>query len=119
MAPISLPCVMGAEVCKFKTTELEYEHANEQLGTHMRFAHGGGNEGSHVDRNKPEKFPRPSLEADSTSEAWEDFMVTWAQYKEEYNLTGKALIRQLHACCSIDLKTSLSRLTCGKQFEQT
>ena len=24
----------------------------------------------------------------------------------------------LHACCSTDLKTRLSRLTCGKQFEQ-
>ena len=45
-------------------------------------------------------------------------MATWAQYKEEYNLSGKGLIRQLHACCSTDLKTSLSRLTCGKQFDQ-
>ena len=53
MAPISLPCVMGAEVCKFKTTELEYEHANEQLGTHMRFAHGGGSGPPHIERNIP------------------------------------------------------------------
>ena len=83
MAPISLPCVMGAEVCKFKTTELEYEHANEQLGTHMKFVHGGGSEPSHVGGNKPEKFPRPSIEADSTLEAWEDFEATWAQYREE------------------------------------
>ena len=111
MAPVSLPCVMGTEVCSFKTKELEYEYANEQLGTHMKFAHGGGSGTSHVERNKPEKFPRPSLEADSTSEAWEDFVATWAQYREEYNLSGKGLIRQLHACCSTDLKTSLSRLT--------
>ena len=118
MAPISLPCVMGAEVCTFKTMELEFEHANKLLDTHMRFAHEGGSGPSHVERNKPEKFPRPSLEADSTLEAWEDFVATWAQYREEYNLSGKGLIRQLHACCSTDLKTSLSRLTCGKQFEQ-
>ena len=84
---------MRAEVCKFKTTELEYEHANEQLVRHERLAHGGGSGPSYVEGNKPEKFPRPSLEADSTSEAWEDFVATWAQYKEEYNLSGKGLIR--------------------------
>ena len=88
MAPVSLPCVMGTEMCSFKTKELEYEYANEQLGMHMKFAHGGGNGTPHVERNKPEKFPRPSLEADSTSEAWEDFVATWAQYREEYNLSG-------------------------------
>ena len=80
MAPISLPCVAGAEVCSFKTLELEYEHAIDLLKIHVKITHGGGNEGSHVERNKPEKFPRPSLEADSTSEAWEDFIATWAQY---------------------------------------
>ena len=119
MAPVSLPCVMGTEVCSFKTMELEYEQANEQLGTHMKFAHNEGVGLPHGEKNKPEKFPRPSIEADSTTEAWEDFEATWNQYKEEYNLSGKGLIRQLHACCSTDLKTSLSRLTCGKQFEQT
>ena len=76
MAPISLPCVIGKEVCSFKTLELEYEHANEQLDKHIRIAHEGGSGPSHVERNKPEKFPCPSLEADSTSEAWEDFMAT-------------------------------------------
>ena len=81
MAPVSLPCVMGTEVCSFKTMELEYEHANEQLGTHLKFAH---NEGAGLPQNnKPEKFPRPSIEADSTTEAWEDFEATWNQYKEE------------------------------------
>ena len=110
---------MGVGVCSFKTMELEYEQANEQLGTHMKFAHNEGVGQYSNEKNKPEKFPRPSLEADSTTEAWEDFEATWAQYKEEYNLSGKGLIRQLHACCSTELKTSLSRITCGKQFEQT
>ena len=117
MAPVSLPCVMGTVACSLKTKK--YEYPNERLGTHMKFAHGGGSGPSHGERNKPEKFPRPSLEVDSTSEAWEDFGATWTQHKEEYNLSGKELIRKLHACCSTDLKTSLSRLTCGKQFEQT
>ena len=120
MAPVSLPCVMGTDVCSFKTMELEYEHANEQLGRHLKFAHNEGLGPPHNEKNKSEKFPRPSIEADSTTEAWEDFEATWNQYKEEYNLSGKGLIiRQLHACCSTDLKTSLSRLTCGKQFKQT
>ena len=119
MAPVSLPCVMGTDVCSFKTMELEYEHANEQLGRHLKFAHNEGLGPPHSEKNKPEKFPWPSIEADSTTEAWEDFEATWNQYKEEYNLSGKGLIRQLNACCSTDLKTSLSRLTCGKQFKQT
>ena len=118
MAPVSLPCVMGAEVCSFKTLELEYKHAIDLLKMHIKITHEGGSGPPNVERNKPEKFPRPFLETDSTLEAWEDFEATWAQYKEEYNLSGKGLIRQLHACCSTDLKTSLSRLTCGKQFEQ-
>ena len=42
MAPVSLPCVTGAEVCSFKTLELEYEHANEQLDKHIRITHEGG-----------------------------------------------------------------------------
>ena len=50
--------------------------------------------GPNVERNKPEKFPRPNLETDSTLEAWEDFEATWAQYKEEYNLSGKGLQNQ-------------------------
>ena len=119
MAPVSLPCVMGTDTCNFKTTELDYEHANKQLESHMRFAHGNQGGTQHNDKNKPEKFPRPSIETDSTTEVWEDFEATWKQYKEEYNLSGRGLIRQLHACCSTDLKTSLSRLMCGKQFEQT
>ena len=124
MAPVSLPCVTGAEVCSFKTLELEFEHYNTLLVQHLKLhqelrAHEGGSGPLNAERSKPEKFPRPNLETDSTLEAWEDFEATWAQYKEEYNLSGKGLIRQLHACCSTDLKTSLSRLTCGKQFEQT
>ena len=79
MAPVSLPCVLGAEVCSFKTIELESEHSNTLLGLlaeHGKLAHSGGSVPLHVERNKPEKFPRPSLEADSTSEAWEDFIAS-------------------------------------------
>lgn len=31
------------------------------------------------EREKPDEFPRPMLEADSTLEAWEDFQATWYQ----------------------------------------
>ena len=110
---------VASGVCSFKTVELEYEHANELLGTHMIFAHNEVVELPHSEKNKPEKFPLPSIEGDSTSEAWQDFVATWNQCKEEYNLYGKGLIRQLQACCSTDLKTSLTILMCRRQFEQT
>ena len=42
--------------------------------------------------------------------------MTWGQYKEEYALAGAGLIRQLIACCSDEMRQSLSRLTGGKQF---
>ena len=70
--------------------------------SHLKFAHpipGGSN-----NDNKPEKFPRPELELDSSAEEWSEFLVTWQQYKAEYNLTGASLIRQLFACCSEDLR---------------
>ena len=65
---------------------------------------------------KPEKFPRPSVGVDETSEKWEDFQASWAQYKDEYSLQGQGLTRQLVACCSGELATSLSRVTGGKHF---
>ena len=42
-----------------------------------------------------------------------------AQYKDEYYLTGKASTRQLYACCSQELATSLSRTTRGTHFDLT
>ena len=105
MAPVSLPCLMGTATCNFKTTELDYEHANEQLKSYMRFPHSNQGGTLHNDKNKPEKFPRPLIETDSTTEAWEDFEATWKQYKEEYNLSGRGLIRQLHDCCSVQVST--------------
>ena len=56
---------------------------------------------------------------DSSAEDWSEFEVEWEQYKEEYTLAGSALIRQLYACCSDELKQSLSRSTGGRQFVQT
>ena len=54
--------------------------------------------------NKPEKFPRPKIKLDSTAKDWEQFTVTWTQYKQEYNLAGAGLIRQLIACCSEEMR---------------
>ena len=42
MAPVSLPCVLGAEVCSFKTIELEFENSNTLLVEHGKLAHRGG-----------------------------------------------------------------------------
>ena len=69
--------------------------------------------------NKPEKFPRPKIKLDSTAKDWEQFTVTWTQYKQEYNLAGAGLIRQLIACCSEKMKQEFSRLTGRKQFTLT
>ena len=80
----------------------------------MRYAHGQGQTAS---TNKPEKFPRPEIKLDSTAEDWEEFTVMWGQYKQEYNLAGAGLIRQLIACCSEEMRQSVSRLTGGKQFD--
>ena len=63
------------------------------------------------------KFPRPEIKLDSTAKDWEEFTVTWTQYKQEYNLAGAGLIRQLIACCSEEMRQKLSRLTGGKQFD--
>ena len=117
MAPVKLKCTFGDTNCNFETQELEFQFAEKLLESHLKFAHpipGASNN----DR-KPEKFPRPDLKLDSSAEEWSEFLVTWQQYKEEYNLTGATLIRQLFACCSEDLRSSLSRTMGGSQFDKT
>ena len=116
MAPIRLPCLVGGD-CNFQTVQLEYEQAKAQQDGHMQYAHGA-TAGAGVGK-KPEKFPRPEIKMDSSAEDWSEFEVEWEQYKEEYTLAGSALIRQLYACCSDELKQSLSRSTGGRQFIQT
>ena len=113
MAPVQLDC--PARDCDFKTQLLEYAQAKELLDIHVKVDHriAGG------DNRKPEKFPRPEISLDKSAEDWSEFKVTWDQYKEEYALTGPQLIRQLYACCSEEMKTSLSRITAGQQFRKT
>ena len=116
MAPIKLKCTSGDTNCNYETQELEFEQANILLESHLKVAHpvrGGG-----TSDRKPEKFPRPELKLDSSAEEWSEFLVTWRQYKEEYNLEGASLIRQLFASCSEDLRHSLSRTTGGNQFSK-
>ena len=115
MAPIGLPCLVGGD-CNFQTVQLEFEQAKAQLDGHMQYAHSAAGAGG---GKKPEKFPRPEMKMDSSAEDWAEFEVEWDQYKEEYTLAGNALIRQLYACCSVELKQSLSRSTGGRQFVQT
>jgi hypothetical protein len=103
MAPISVPCPAG-DKCKYKTPELEFSDVMALLDMHERQAHrenmmatkqGGG--------KKPEKFPRPAIGLDETTEKWQDFQAAWSQYKEEYGLLGRGLTRQLYACCTSKL----------------
>ena len=108
MALVELPCLIGGD-CVFKTIPLEYSQAQEQLDGHMRYAH----------RPRPDNLPRPEIKLESTAEDWEEFSVTWEQYKAEYSLAGKGLIRQLVASCSEDLRRSLHRQTEGKHYSLT
>ena len=89
------------------------------LESHLKFAHPIPG-GSSNDR-KPEKLPTPDLKLDSSAEEWSEVLVTWQQYEEEYNLAGlgASLIRQLFACCSEDLHSSLLRTIGGSQFDET
>ena len=104
MAPIKLPCLVGGD-CNFETVELEYDLAKAQQDGHMQYAHGNA-AGQGGAPKRPEKFPRPEIKMDSSVEDWSEFEVEWDQYKEEYTLAGTALIRQLYACCTDELKQS-------------
>ena len=112
MSGVRVSCPAGPP-CTYKTEEVDLVTALGLIYIHMRAVHldvgGGGNVGTIV--RKPEKFPRPSIDQDATAEAWEEFHSAWLQYKDEYNLAGTALTRQLYACCSQSLATSLSRHT--------
>ena len=87
------------------------------LKSHLKFAHPIP--GCSNNNRKPEKFPRPDLKLDSSAEEWSEVLVTWQQYEEEYNLAEASLIRQLFACCSEDLRSSLLRTIGGSQFDET
>ena len=54
-----------------------------------------------------------------SKEEWEEFSVSWEQYKEEYSLDGAGLIRQLVASCSVEVRRSLSRMTGARHFTLT
>ena len=115
MAPIKLPCLVGGD-CTFQTVQLEYDQAKAQQDGHMRYAHAAADGRAGEGARKPEKFPRPEVKMDSSAEDWAEFEVTWGQYKEEYSLTGPALIRQLYACSADELKQGISRSSGGKHF---
>ena len=114
MTEVEIPCPAGGE-CTYVTPKLPAASAVELLAMHERIAHGSN--ASAVVNVKPEKFPRPNVGLDEPIEKWEDFSSSWQQYKEEYCLSGKKLTRQLIACCSPDLATSLSRVSGGKHFD--
>ena len=110
MSEVEIPCPAGGG-CTYVTPKLPAASAMEILAMHERTAHGSN--ASAIVNVKPEKFPRPNVGLDEPIEKWEDFTSSWQQYKEEYGLSGKKLTRQLVACCSPDLATSLSRVSGG------
>ena len=73
------------------TPKLPAASAVELLAMHERIAHGSN--ASAILNVKPEKFPRPNVGLDEPIEKWEDFNLSWQQYKEEYGLSGKKLTR--------------------------
>ena len=85
MSTVQLQCPVGGE-CDYKTQSLPYAQAEALLDRHLRFAQQASG-GSNSDR-KPERFPRPDLKLDSSFEEWSEFLVTWNQYKDEYQLEG-------------------------------
>lgn len=103
--------------CEWKT-EAHIQDPGQQiqrLQLHFTMAHGAAGAGG----PKPEKFPRPKIDLDETAERYDDFNASWKQYKAEYSLAGQASTRQLFACCSEELATSLSRVTGGTHFDMT
>ena len=114
MADVEIPCPAGGD-CTYVTPKLPIASAMEVLAMHKEIAHGQG--ASVAPSVKPEKFPQPMVGLDEPIEKWEDFNSSWQQYTEEYCLSGKKLTRQLVACCSPDLATSLSRVSGGKHFD--
>ena len=115
-----LRCV--AVECPWESQDLHEDLAEKALNLHMLHVHPVPTTQPQVGGTgvkKPEKFPRPTIDQDSTLESWNEFISSWEQYKDEYQLTGTALTRQLQACCSSELKTSLSRTSGGAHFTLT
>ena len=65
---VSLPCVLGVTTYNYQTSELQYTQAKEQLEIHMKYGHPAADGTANVNSRKPEKFPRPALELDTTED---------------------------------------------------
>ena len=118
--PVKLPCVAGDAGCTWESIELEFEQAKILLDGHLQYAHQAASGGAAADTSRrPEKFPRPEIKMDASTECWTEFETVWKRYKEEYSLTGNRLINQLYACCSEEMRTAVSRLTGGTQFSKS
>ena len=108
---VRLGCPAGAP-CVYATEDLEEGNALAMLTMHVALIHPQQQQAAAppaaANNKKPEKFPRPNIDLDATAETWQDFYTAWLQYKDEYGLAGQAITRQLYACCSTELSTSLS-----------
>ena len=68
-------------------------------------------------RRKPKKFPRPTVGLEETREGLDNFRLNWTQYKEDSDLMGADVKRQLVASCSKELQAILSRNLGLQHFE--
>ena len=80
---VKLPC--PARDCAYETIEQETRpHAKELLDIHVRIDHAAAAVAGGDSLKKPEKFPRPEISLDKSTEDQSEFLVTWEQYKDEY-----------------------------------
>ena len=58
---VQLPCPAGGG-CNFTTIELIYEHANQQLQSHIDIVHGSATSSSAVASHQAERVKRPMIQ---------------------------------------------------------
>ena len=64
MTQVKLKCVL--DDCDHETVQLDFDQARSMLDLHMKYAHPTG--GASGGDRKPEKFPRPTIKLDSSTE---------------------------------------------------
>ena len=95
--PVILPCPMGMD-CDYKTESVEEATALKIMDMHERLSHPtSANQATNGGSRKPEKFPRPSIDIDSTAEACQEFHGTvqgrvLSHRKGKYQTTLRMLI---------------------------
>ena len=115
--PVNIPC--SAPGCDFTfQANLPPEVLVQLLELHARTAHPPDATPVATPSNKGEKFRRPTISADGTSEDWLYFCQRWTEYKTATKLTGTETVPQLLECVDDPLRKNINR-TFGTQIGQT